>query len=79
MASKELKTLKELKAAIRKARAVFVTPHFGLSEAQIQINKKAALEYVTSMLNSEDTPESFSMYGGIFGSYDTERNEVELG
>jgi hypothetical protein len=70
MARKELMSLKEVKAAIRKAKVVKIQPRYGLSEAWIEISKKVALEFVVNGIGPDESPEEAEMYGGVFGSLD---------
>jgi hypothetical protein len=67
---KELMSLKEVKAAIRKAKVVKIQPRYGLSEAWIEISKKVALEFVVNGIGPDESPEEAEMYGGVFGSLD---------
>ena len=45
----ELKTLKALRAAIRKAREVVVMPRFGVTETYIKITKAEALAFIATL------------------------------
>jgi hypothetical protein len=75
---KDLMSLKEVKAAIRKAKVVMIQPRFGLSEAHVEISKKVALEFVSSMVKPGESPEEAGMYGGVYGSL-YESGELYLG
>jgi hypothetical protein len=76
--TKELMTAKELRAAIRKAKIVYVSPRFGCSEHVIEVTKKAALEFVAATVSEETTPREAEMFGGSFGEL-TETGEVYIG
>ena len=75
-ARKELMTIKDTMAAIKKAKVVLIAPRFGVSEDWIEVTKKAALAFV-GKYGAETTPEDVGMYGGVFGS--SEEGVVYLG
>jgi hypothetical protein len=78
MAAKELKSAKELKAAIRKAKLVLIQPRFGCTEQWVEISKKSAAAFVASAVGPEDSPESMGLFGSMFGSLE-ESGELYLG
>lgn len=79
MVGKELMTLKELKAAIKAAKVVLVSPKFGVSEEWVPISKAAALKFIGTVIPKGASPKSCEMYGGCFGTYYPEIGEVLLG
>ena len=72
----ELMTVKAIKAAIKKAKEVVVTPSFGNSESWVKIAKAEAIAFVDT-IPTEATPEEMGMYGGSFGTF--ENGTVFLG
>lgn len=66
---KTLMTVKEARAAVKKAKRVVIRPRFGLVEKEIIITKKEAL-YLLEDIADDETPESMEMYGSSFGEDD---------
>lgn len=64
-------------AAIKMARAVFVTPRFGVCEKMVRISKQDA-RWMLAKMDPSSTPQSCEMYTGRFG-YWIEAGEFHLG
>ena len=64
----EYTTKATLKAGIRKAKIVYITPRFGCSEHSVQISKKEAL-WLADTIDSA-TPHDLEMSCGYFGHTD---------
>jgi hypothetical protein len=78
MAHVDIKTIPELRAAIKLARCVWVQPRFGTSERWVKITKVEALEMIHAYTDS-DTPANCEMYGGVFGEYRTPSRALFMG
>jgi hypothetical protein len=60
----DLKTRRELLAAIRKAKEVHAMLWFGCAERHVKISKAEARSFVMSVMTPEATPADMEMYGG---------------
>jgi len=62
----EIKTVRELKTAIRHAKHILVQPRFGASERWIKITKREA-KAIASDIPKFATPAAVEMFTGTFG------------
>ena len=79
VAMKELASLADVLAAIKKAKVVMVMPRFGCAEAWVELSKKAAVSYAKAVIAPSASPAHMEMYSGSFGDYDSEGEVVWLG
>jgi len=68
----QFKTIKETKAAVRKAKAVFIQARFGVSEKWLRVSKETAFDLLDS-IDPNDTPKDMEMFAGSFGEMDIDR------
>lgn len=65
----DITTLKQARAAIRKAPGVYVQPRFGTSENWVRIAKRDAL---TLLSHCDEDPDRAEMSTGCFGSIEAD-------
>jgi len=67
--TRDLMTVKETIAAVKKARLILIYPRFGLTEDEVKITKPEALAFLNECFkdNMDITPDRFEMYSGRFG------------
>lgn len=69
----ELTTIPQLREAIKKAPEVYMSVRFGVSEDDIKVTKRAAMEFLKDYKDT-DTPRHHEMYCDYFGRVDSDGN-----